>query len=150
MGSVSKLLVSLSLMMVILSSTIAASYFTNVRVERVIDGDTIVVSIDDLPAVFGKKLPVRLAGIDTPELNGRCENERVLAQKALDRLNGIIMKANRVDIANAKRGKFFRIVGTVRVDGIDVSSTLIAEGLARIYDGGSRDRAQWCDYRKTR
>ena len=52
--------------------TLLANSFYDVIVERVIDGDTIVISIPNVPEVFGKKISVRIAGIDTPELRANC------------------------------------------------------------------------------
>ena len=126
----------------------ANSYFYDIEVLRVIDGDTIVVTLPGIPEVFGKRISVRLEGIDTPELNGKCHNEKVLAQKAKDRFEGLIMKADVVSLSGVKRGKYFRLVAKVMVDGENISSTLLNEGLARLYDG--KKRGGWCDYRKIR
>ena len=46
------------------------------------DGDTCKFDIPDVPDVFGKGLSIRIRGIDTPEIRGKCENEKVLAKKA--------------------------------------------------------------------
>ena len=126
----------------------ANSYFYDVKVNRVIDGDTIVVTLPGIPDVFGKRVSVRLEGIDTPELNGKCNNEKVLAQKAKDRTDGIIMKSRVVSLSNVKRGKYFRLVAKVMADGENISATLLNEGLARLYAG--KKRKGWCDYRKIR
>ena len=32
------------------------------------DGDTVTVNIDNVPALFGSHIPVRVRGIDTPEM----------------------------------------------------------------------------------
>src|SRR5690349_9649717 len=47
------------------------------------DGDTCTVSLpENIPALFGDHITVRLAGIDTPEIKGMCDEEKALAQKA--------------------------------------------------------------------
>ena len=54
------------------------------RVIRVIDGDTFVVGIDELPDLIGKDISVRVNGIDTPELRGGMREKRTsqLRQKS--------------------------------------------------------------------
>lgn len=50
------------------------------RVVSVYDGDTIRVDIDHWPSIIGDNVPIRLAGLDTPERRGaECEAEKVLA-----------------------------------------------------------------------
>lgn len=139
------LLLSLALILPVLSS---ANYFHDVIVERVIDGDTVVISIPELPEVFGKKISVRLAGIDTPELRGKCPYERGLANRAKDRVEGIIMKGKAISLGDVQRDKYFRLLANVLVDGENVAATLIEEGLAVTYSGGTK--RDWCNYRKIR
>ena len=126
----------------------SADYFHDVSIDRVIDGDTIVISIPNLPEVFGKKISVRLAGIDTPEMRAKCPYEKGLAIRAKDRLEGMLMKARVISIDDARRGKYFRILGEVLADGKNVAATLIKEGLAVTYSGGRK--RDWCNYRKIR
>jgi len=42
------------------------------------------------------------------------------------------------------RGKYFRIVGRLIVDGMDISDLLIQRQLAVLYDGGTK-RKDWCE-----
>lgn len=37
------------------------------------DGDTCMMSLPGIHPLFGDHIPVRLAGIDTPEMKGQCE-----------------------------------------------------------------------------
>ena len=65
----------------------AAPEYGSVKVSRVIsvyDGDTFRVDIDSLPPIVGKNIPIRLNGIDTPEIQGKCQYEKDLALKARD------------------------------------------------------------------
>ena len=126
----------------------SANYFHDVSVDRVIDGDTVVISIPNLPEIFGKKISIRLAGIDTPEMRAKCPYEKGLAIRAKDRLEGLLMKARVVSVDDARRGKYFRILGKVLADGENVAATLIEEGLAVTYSGGRK--RDWCNYRKIR
>ena len=125
-----------------------ANSFYDVIVERVIDGDTIVISIPNVPEVFGKKISVRIAGIDTPELRANCPYEKGLANRAKERVEGIIMKGRVVSLSNTKRDKYFRLLADVLVDGENVAAALVNEGLAVTYSGGKK--RDWCNYRKIR
>ena len=60
----------------------AATAYGTVTVSKVIsvyDGDTFRVNIDSLPPLVGKNIPIRLKGVDTPEIQGKCQYERNLA-----------------------------------------------------------------------
>ena len=54
------------------------------KVISVYDGDTFRVDIDSLPPIVGKNIPIRLNGVDTPEIRGKCQYEKDLALKARD------------------------------------------------------------------
>jgi len=41
------------------------------------------------------------------------------------------------------RGKYFRIVGRLIVDGQDISEVLIQKNLAVLYDGGTKTKDWW-------
>jgi len=41
------------------------------------------------------------------------------------------------------RGKYFRIVGRLIADGVDISELLIQKNLAVLYDGGTKVK-DWC------
>ena len=104
------------------------------QIIRVIDGDTIRV----------QGQPVRIVGLDTPELRGACLFERQLAQQAKRRLEGIVARGVSIERAGG-RDKYGRGLAIVRdlTSGRDVADILIREGLARPYNGRGR-RAGWC------
>ncbi len=52
------------------------------EVTSIYDGDTFRVNINSWPEVIGRRVPVRIAGIDTPEMRGKCQVEKELARKA--------------------------------------------------------------------
>lgn len=117
--------------------------FDSIIFNRCYDGDTCNVTIPDLPAVFGKKLGLRIWGLDTPEIRGRCARERRLALEARDIVRTMVFSARRIELSKIQRGKYFRLVARVRVDGIYLDELLIEEGLAVPYYGGTKTK-DWC------
>lgn len=111
-------------------------------VTRVYDGDTINVSFTGWPRLFNP-IGVRLLGLDTPEIRGRCEAERELAISARNRLAELIAGADQIVLADVQPDKYFRVDATLYVDGVPVPAILIDEGLARDYAGGAR--SGWCE-----
>ena len=105
---------------------------------RVVDGDTIACDIRlgfDL-ALLGE--PVRLLGIDTPELN----KQPVEANKAKDRARQLV-EAAAGDVSvlvdqKHSRDKYGRALGIIMAGEVNVNSTLLSEGLGKAYDGGKR------------
>ena len=59
------------------------SVFSDVLFTGCYDGDTCTVELRgcDLPDIF-RKMPVRVNGIDTPEIKGKCQREKALAIEA--------------------------------------------------------------------
>ena len=117
--------------------------FSRVNVLYCYDGDTCKVELPGLPPVFGHKLGVRLKGLDTPEIRGKCAKEKALAKEAKAFLWDLVSKAERVDLEEVSRGKYFRIVARIVADGVDTTEALISAGLAVRYDGGTKVK-DWC------
>lgn len=119
------------------------------NIERVYDGDTFYINLPDLPDVFGKRLGVRIVGIDTPEMRSKCKtqeqkaHEKKLAMDAKDSLTSKLQNAKVIELTNLQRDKYFRLLAKVKVDGNDVSEELIDEGYAVAYDGGTK--SGWCN-----
>jgi micrococcal nuclease len=116
------------------------SPFIAVTVHECYDGDTCTITLSDpfLPPVLGERIPVRLAGIDTPELRGDCAAEISAAYQARDLLRAHIAQAVRIDLVGAERDKYFRLRGRLIADGQDLSALLLHSGLAVPYNGGAR------------
>ena len=121
-----------------------AEDFYSVQYIRNYDGDTITVTIPGLPSVFGHELGIRLNGIDTPEIRGKCENEKQLAKMAKHYVQCILERAWNVDLLDVGRGKYFRVVATVIADGFNINEWLLYSGLAIPYDGGTKTNP-WCE-----
>ena len=138
--------ISLYLLVCFLSlNTYAAKQYGSVTVSKVIsvyDGDTFRVNIDSLPPLIGKNIPVRLEGVDTPEINGKCQYEKDLALKARDFVRRKLLNATEIKLKDLQRGKYFRIVAKVYIDGVSLEGELLQNGLAYQYKGGKK--SSWC------
>lgn len=110
-------------------------------VVRVYDGDTLTVRVDTWPPIF-REVSIRLDGYDTPEIRGRCPEERALALAARQRLLEFLAGAAWIRLNDVRSGNYFRLIAELTVAGESVGEQLIAEGLARPYGGGSRQG--WC------
>ena len=85
---------------------------------------------------------IRINGLDTPEIRGKCPGEKELALKAKKRLEGLLI--GDVKLWNVRNGKYAgRVLADVTADDVNVVDILVGEGLARRYDGGKREG--WCD-----
>ena len=112
------------------------------KVISVYDGDTFRVNIDSLPPIVGKNIPVRLEGVDTPEINGKCQYEKDLALEARDFVRSKLSNAVEILLNDLQRGKYFRIVAKVYIDGVSLEEELLQNGLAYQYNGGKK--SNWC------
>jgi len=112
------------------------------KVTSVYDGDTFRVNIKGYPDIVGHRMAVRILGIDTPEMRAKCDKEKKLARKAKKLTVSLLRDAKRIELKNIKRGKYFRLLADVYVDGMLISSELIKRDLAVKYDGGTK--IDWC------
>jgi micrococcal nuclease len=130
------------LLMVFSSLTQAAGYgAVNATVLSVYDGDTFRVNIANWPPIIGENIPVRVRGLDTPEIRGKCQAEKDLAIEARDYVRAILA-SGAVTLTHLDRGKYFRLVATVLIDGANLTELVIKRGLGRAYDGGKKQG--WC------
>ena len=108
------------------------------------DGDTFSAGVM-LDADVQITVRVRLINIDTPEMNGKCAAEKIMAQNAKDLLVTLIPRGTTVDLQNIKDDKYLgRINANVILsDGRDLGRIMIDSGLARPYSGGKRQ--SWCE-----
>ena len=129
----------------VLSVQAAPEYGTAIvsKVISVYDGDTFRVDIDSLPPIVGKNIPIRLNGVDTPEIRGKCEYEKDLAIKARDFVRNKLANAKEIKLNNLQRGKYFRVVANVMVDGVSLEQELLDNELAYKYTGGKK--SSWCN-----
>jgi len=145
-----KLLTTLVVYLIIL--TVASLYcyeITNrITITRVYDGDTFYVSIDGYPPIIGSNIGIRVNGLDTPELRTRNAAEKALGYKTKALAKSILLNPNNtIVLSNAQRGKYFRIISDVYINGTNYANILIASNLAYKYDGGTK--RSWADIIKS-
>ena len=133
-----QLAIGLAIGMVATSAIVGAGWTAaepgDPRAVRVIDGDTF-----DHGAAR-----IRMADIDTSELNGRCAYESRLAATATSRL-GALLAAGPFELAPNPDGRdedrYGRKLRIVTRNGRSLGGVLVAEGLARRWTG---HREPWC------
>jgi len=99
--------------------------------------------LSGLHPIIGNKISIRVNGIDTPDIRGKCEKEKYDAKQAKEMVADILKDAERIDLKNMERGKYFRIAADVIVDGENLADMLIEAGVAIRYDGGKKTH-KWC------
>ena len=117
------------------------TYFVK-SVDRVVDGDTIDISID-LGFDLTKKERVRLAGIDTPEKRTKNPKEKEMGYQATEFLEMHLMEASKLTVKTEKEGKFGRMLGWLyksENDTTSINQIMIDKGYAWAYDGGTKVR----------
>lgn len=111
---------------------------------RVTDGDTLAVTAR---IWLGQEVQVlvRLRGVDAPEKNGACAEEKAAAGRARDQLaalsGGTGAQVTLTTIAPDKYNG--RVIADVEsAAGVDLARALLGDGLVRAYGGGKRQ--PWC------
>ena len=110
------------------------SEFIKVKVIHVYDGDTFTVNIENWLPIVGEKMPVRVSGIDAPELSDDREHIHKLAIEARDFLRKYLTDKD-VRLINVKRDKYFRLNADVMVNGENLKDVMIDNNLAKPYNG---------------
>ena len=123
--------------------------FRVTKINKVVDGDTIDVTID-LGFDLSKKERVRIAGVDTPEKRTRDLEEKALG---IDATNWLKKKLEdtiagdgdeltiRTELVGGT-GKYGRLLGWLYIneDLISLNEQMIEEGYAWAYDGGTKQK----------
>ncbi len=116
------------------------------KVVKVYDGDTITVEskisfngkiIEESPLY---KISVRLLGIDTPEIKGKSEDEKIKAKQAKEALQNLILDKN-VNFKNNQTEKYGRLLADVYLteNNLHVNNWMIENNYAKKYDGGKKE-----------
>ncbi|NUN05875.1 MAG: thermonuclease family protein [Bdellovibrio sp.] len=118
--------------------------FRCVEVLKNYDGDTLTVNIPNVPALIGKKISVRVHGIDTPEVKTKNQCEKEAGRMARNLVTSTLKNAKSIELHNVQRDKYFRILADVMVDGRSLKDVLLKNNLAYAYDGGTKQHPDWC------
>ena len=122
--------------------------FRVTEINRVVDGDTIDVTID-LGFDLFKKERVRVAGVDTPEKRTRNLEEKELGIHATNwlkkQLEDTIAGDEELIIRTELKGgvgKYGRLLGWLYIGDniISINEQMIDEGYAWSYDGGTKQK----------
>ena len=121
--------------------------FRVVKIDRVVDGDTIDVTID-LGFDLYKKERVRVAGVDTPEKRTRNLEEKELGIDATNwlkkELEDVLAGDDELIVRTELHGgvgKYGRLLGWLYVgdEQVSLNEQMITQGYAHAYDGGTKD-----------
>ena len=118
------------------------------EINRVLDGDTIDVTID-LGFDLYKKERVRIAGVDTPEKRTRNLEEKELGIDATEwlkaKLEGTLAGDDELSIRTelvGGVGKYGRLLGWLYIgdESVSLNEQMIEQGYAWPYDGGTKQK----------
>tara|TARA_X000001388_G_scaffold76639_2_gene74538 strand:+ start:27 stop:464 length:438 start_codon:yes stop_codon:yes gene_type:complete len=119
-------------------------YEYSCTVDRVVDGDTIDVTLDlGFDILF--KSRVRLYAIDTPESRTRDKDEKARGKLASAYLQNAIDTAKQVIIRTElkdSRGKYGRVLGSVICDGRDINKAMVEQYYAVAYYGQNKQEVE--------
>lgn len=133
----------LLLLILCLSAQAFADYGSAVvsKVISVYDGDTFKADIKGYQSIVGNNISIRVAGVDTAEIRANCSDEKAMAIMGRDFTFKALSRANVIELREIKRGKYFRLVADVYIDGVNLGSELLKAGLAVEY--GKKNT--WCE-----
>jgi endonuclease YncB( thermonuclease family) len=134
------------LLLILIANVAVADDFLELREYRnrlCYDGDTCYVVAKTLPDNL-KNMSIRILGIDTPEIRGKCLEEKSLALQGRAFANDMFKNADNIEFRNLKWDKYGgRILADVYIDGVSYKDKIIEAGLAREYYGDKK--IGWCD-----
>ena len=81
--------------------------------------------LSGLHPIISEKISIRVNGIDTPEIKGKCEKEKYDAQQARDMVTDILKDSEQITLMNMEKGKYFEVAADVIVDGKNLAGMLL-------------------------
>lgn len=116
----------------------------DIKILRVVDGDTIIVSAPFMPPPLKKEMPMRLSNVDTPNINrwAKCGKEAFLGEEAKKYVEQLVKQSKNQQVKIVGYDKYGRWLGQIYLDGKSISDSLIEKNLARNYYGGKK--LSWC------
>lgn len=146
----------ITILLLLVSTSVFADYML-MPIDDIHDGDTIKTHFAEykLPAPLNL-VSIRINGIDTPEMpaksyyetgklgRAKCVKEAELALKARDAVIKLAEHVRVMKVENFQWGKFGgRILGDVKISGVDVATFLIQNGFGIEYHGEAKTH-DWC------
>ena len=113
-------------------------YTYKAKLDRVIDGDTVDANID-LGFYITIHKRIRLAGIDTPESRTRDLEEKARGLASKDKLIELLGDGDFI-LESKEVGKYGRVLGTLHIEDMNINDTLVKEGFATEYWGGTKKK----------
>jgi micrococcal nuclease len=107
-------------------------YNYNATVERVVDGDTVVLDID-LGFTIHWKSSCRLWGVNTPELKSKLKDERDKAIMAKQFLIDVLPVGSKVFINSRQLDKYGRPLVEIFVNDVNINNEIIDKSLGVVY-----------------
>lgn len=124
-------------MIAALAIAAALSSFQNVKVLKILDGDTLTVELSGEAGVFSP-IGVRIQGIDSAEIHDKRPCIKKQAQLARDGLS-YLLSQGKVDLNFCAKDKYFRLLCSVRVnEKYDAADYMLTRELARPYFGDKK------------
>ena len=120
-----------------LAQQVKSQNFNKVSLASVYDGDTFKVYLACKYPIFCKAIPVRVRGVDCPEMRGGTPEAKAAA-KAAKAFTKQFLRGGKIFLRNCGRDKHFRLLCEVKVNGADLGTALIEHGHAVPYDGGTK------------
>ena len=71
------------------------------EVRTIYDGDRFRANIKGWPDIIGKSVPIRILGIDTPEMRGKCQEEKILARQAKQHTVALLRSGKVIQLTSA-------------------------------------------------
>jgi micrococcal nuclease len=107
------------------------------KVVKVYDGDTITIGFYMMGNETPYRMPVRLLGIDTPEMRDKNVETKARAKVAQQFLSSQVL-GKIVQLRNLGKEKYGRLLADVYCDDVHINQLMIDTGNAVAYFGGTK------------
>ena len=111
--------------------TVDSMFKYTFTLDRVVDGDTIDITIDLGFSIY-KKERIRLAFLNSPETRTKNLEEKALGFRTKEWLSEQL-ESNNLVVETIKEEKYGRMLGWIFADGVNINEKMIEEGYAWRY-----------------
>ena len=119
---------------------ITTENFRQVILHSVYDGDTFYVDIQSCDiTIFCQHIPVRVRGVDCPEMKGGSPETKARAKQA-KAFTQKFLSNSKISLQNCTRDKYFRLLCDVVVNNKSLTQELIKNSLGVPYNGGTKTK----------